>query len=122
MLTALEGLKNEGDLSDVVETDNYDYVLRLDEITDADATEQHRQEIISQRQSDLYNEVLQGWKDDAEWVLNEKVWEKVTFGNLFTTTVESTEAAEDNTAADNTAADNAVTENTESVDGTESVQ
>lgn len=117
VLTALEGLKNEGDLSDVVETDNYYYVLRLDEITDADATEQHRQEIISQRQSDLYNEVLQGWKDDAEWVLNEKVWEKVTFDNLFTTTVESTEAAEDNTAADN-----AVTENTESVDGTESVQ
>ena len=77
-----------------METDNYYYVLRLDEITDADATEEHRQEIISQRQSDLYNEVLQGWKDEAEWVLNDKVWDKVTFDNLFTTTVESTEAAE----------------------------
>ena len=89
VLNALEGLKSEGELSDVVETDNYYYVLRLDEITDADATEEHRQEIISQRQSDLYNEVLQGWKDEAEWVLKDKVWDKVTFDNLFTTTVES---------------------------------
>ena len=36
VLNALEGLKSEGELSDVVETDNYYYVLRLDEITDAD--------------------------------------------------------------------------------------
>lgn len=116
VLNALEGLKSEGELSDVVETDNYYYVLRLDEITDADATEEHRQEIISQRQSNLYNEVLQGWKDEAEWVLNDKVWDKVTFDNLFTTTVESTEAAENSTT------DNAATENTEAVEGTESVQ
>ena len=94
VLNALEGLKSEGELSDVVETDNYYYVLRLDEITDADATEEHRQEIISQRQSDLYNEVLQGWKDEAEWVLKDKVWDKVTFDNLFTTTVESTETTD----------------------------
>ncbi len=101
VLNALEGLKSEGELSDVVETDNYYYVLRLDEITDADATEEHRQEIISQRQSDLYNEVLQGWKDEAEWVLKDKVWDKVTFDNLFTTTVESTETTETTESKDN---------------------
>ena len=119
VLNALEGLKSEGELSDVVETDNYYYVLRLDEITDADATEEHRQEIISQRQSDLYNEVLQGWKDEAEWVLKDKVWDKVTFDNLFTTTVESTETTE---TTESSTKDNAVTENTEAVEGTESVQ
>ena len=112
VLNALEGLKSEGELSDVVETDNYYYVLRLDEITDADATEEHRQEIISQRQSDLYNEVLQGWKDEAEWVLKDKVWDKVTFDNLFTTTVESTETTE---TTESSTTDNAV-------EGTESVQ
>ena len=88
-----------------METDNYYYVLRLDEITDADATEEHRQEIISQRQSDLYNEVLQGWKDEAEWVLKDKVWDKVTFDNLFTTTVESTETTE---TTESSTTDNAV--------------
>ena len=114
MLSALEGLTTEGQISDVVETDSSYYVLRLDQITDADATEQHRQQIISQRQSDLYNEVLDGWKEDAEWVLNEKVWEKVSFDNLFTTTVESTEDTEN---VQNTE----VTE-TEAVEATESVQ
>lgn len=88
-------------------------------VSDADATEEHRQEIISQRQSDLYNEVLQGWKDDAEWVLKDKVWDKVTFDNLFTTTVESTETTE---TTESSTTDNAVTENTEAVEGTESVQ
>ncbi len=114
VLSALEGLKEEGEISDIVETDNYYDVLRLDAITDADATAQHREDIISERQSDLYNEVLQGWKDDAEWTLNDKVWDKVTFDNLFTTTVESTEEGDSNAAESVT--------DTESVDATESVQ
>lgn len=94
VLTALQDLTTEGQISDVVETDSAYYVLRLDQITDADATEQHRQQIISNRQSELYNEVLQGWKDASEWTLNEKVWEKVSFDNHFTTTATSTETEE----------------------------
>lgn len=129
VLAALQGLTEEGQVSDVVETDSSYYVLRLDTITDADKTEQHRQEIIGNRQSELYSEVLQGYKDEAEWVLNEKVWKTVTFDNLFTTTVESTEtetvdstepaATEEQT--ETTGQTESVAE-TEAVDGTESVQ
>lgn len=129
VLAALQGLTEEGQVSDVVETDSSYYVLRLDTITDADKTEQHRQEIIGNRQSELYSEVLQGYKDEAEWVLNEKVWKTVTFDNLFTTTVESTEtetvdstepaATEEQT--ETTGRTESVAE-TEAVDGTESVQ
>lgn len=129
VLAALQGLTEEGQVSDVVETDSSYYVLRLDTITDADKTEQHRQEIIGNRQSELYSEVLQGYKDEAEWVLNEKVWKTVTFNNLFTTTVESTEtetvdstepaATEEQT--ETTGQTESVAE-TEAVDGTESVQ
>ena len=128
VLTALEGLTEEGQISDVVETDSSYYVLRLDAITDADATEQHRQEIISTRQSDLYKEVLQGWEDEAEWVLNEKVWATVTFDNLFTTTVESTETeTTDSTEPAETQQTESVTETeaaetTEAAIATESVQ
>ena len=130
VLAALQGLTEEGQVSDVVETDSSYYVLRLDTITDADKTEQHRQEIIGKRQSDLYSEVLQGYKDEAEWVLNEKVWETVTFDNLFTTTVESTEtetvdstepAATEEQQTQTTGQTESVAE-TEAVDGTESVQ
>lgn len=129
VLAALQGLTEEGQVSDVVETDSSYYVLRLDTITDADKTEQHRQEIIGNRQSELYSKVLQGYKDEAEWVLNEKVWKTVTFDNLFTTTVESTEtetvdstepvATEEQT--ETTGQTESVAE-TEAVDGTESVQ
>lgn len=129
VLAALQGLTEEGQVSDVVETDSSYYVLRLDTITDADKTEQHRQEIIGNRQSELYSEVLQGYKDEAEWVLNEKVWKTVTFDNLFTTTVESTETetvdstepAVTEEQTETTGQTESVAE-TEAVDGTESVQ
>lgn len=129
VLAALQGLTEEGQVSDVVETDSSYYVLRLDTITDADKTEQHRQEIIGNRQSELYSKVLQGYKDEAEWVLNEKVWKTVTFDNLFTTTVESTETETVNSTepaateeqTETTGQTESVAE-TEAVDGTESVQ
>lgn len=90
VLNALQGLK-EGEVSDVIDTDTNYYVVRLDKETDADATEETRQSIISQRQSDLYSEVLDGWKEEHEWTVDEKVWKTVTFDNLFTTIVPSTE-------------------------------
>lgn len=90
VLTALKGLK-EGEVSDVVDTESAYYVLRLDTETDVEATETTRQNIISERQSEHYNEVLSGWEEEHEWNVREKVWEKVTFDNLFTTVVESTE-------------------------------
>ena len=65
VLTALQGL-DEGEVSDVIDTDTDYYVVRLDEKTDADATETTRQNIISQRQSDLYDETLKGWEDEHD--------------------------------------------------------
>lgn len=93
VLSALKGLE-EGQVSDVVDTDSYYYVVRLDEEMNAEATENTRQSIVSQRQSDLYNEVLSGWEEEHEWNVKDKVWDKVTFDNLFTTVVESTETEE----------------------------
>lgn len=90
VLAALQGLK-EGEVSDVVDTDSYFYVVCLDAETDAEATEKTRQSIISQRQSDHYTEVLESLMAQHTWNVQEKVWEKVTFDNLFTTIVESTE-------------------------------
>ena len=92
VLTALQGL-DEGEVSDLIELDSSYYVVRLDAKTDAKATEETRQSIISERQSDHYSEVLSGWEDSSTWTLNEKVWAKVSFDNLFTTAEESTEAA-----------------------------
>ena len=98
VLTALQALKEENALSDVVETDSMYYVLRLDALTDAEATEAHREEIIEQRKSDLYDEVTGAWKEASEWTVDEKVWESVSFDNLFTlveATTESVDATEE---------------------------
>lgn len=92
VLTALESLE-EGEVSAVIDAESDYYVVRLDAKTDEEATENTKQEIISERQSTLYQEVLEGWKADHTWTVNEKVWAKVTFDNLFTTVLESTEEA-----------------------------
>lgn len=90
ILSALKGLK-EGEVSGLIDTESDYYVVRLDAITDAEATEATRKSIITSRQDSLYDEVLNGWKETSEWVLNEKVWAAVTFDNLFTSVVESTQ-------------------------------
>ncbi len=90
VLTALKGLE-EGEIADLINTGSYYYIVRLDAKTDAAATESNRQSIIEQRQSDLYTEVLDGWIEASEWTVDEKVWEQVTFDNLFTTIEPSTE-------------------------------
>lgn len=93
VLTALKSL-NEGDISEVVETDEDYYVLRLDAKVDAEETETTRQNIISEREETLYKEVLSGWQEGHTWTVDEKVWETVTFDNLFTSVIESTETEE----------------------------
>ncbi len=91
VLDALRGLE-EGGLSGVIDTENDYYVVRLDAKTDTAATEQTRQTIISDRENARYDEVLAGWKEGHTWDVDTKVWGKVTFDNLFTTVVQSTEA------------------------------
>lgn len=90
VLAALKEL-GEGEVSGLIDTDSAYYVVRLDQEVDEEATEENRANIIEQRQSDLYDEVLGGWKEGVEWVVDTDVWDTVTFDNLFTTVMQSTE-------------------------------
>lgn len=99
LLAALKKL-DEGDVTDLVDTENYYYVARIDKLTDSEATETTRENIISQRKADLYDEVLNGWEDKHEWVVNQKAWEKVKFDNLFTTVVNTEQAGGTENAAE----------------------
>ena len=84
----------EGDISGVVETDNGYYVLRLDSEHDEEATASKKEELIAQKKSDHYEDVLSGWRDEAKWELNEKQWEKVTFKDRFTAKAEPEDSTE----------------------------
>ena len=73
VLEVLRGLK-EGEVCDeIIETDTYYYIVRLDEEFDEEATETKKESIISDRESDLYTETTEQWMDDAEIKVEEKV-------------------------------------------------
>jgi foldase protein PrsA len=90
VMAALDAL-GEGEVSGVIETDSYLYLVRLDSETDEDATEQNRQSIIEDRQSTFYTDTISGWQEDDGWTVNEKVLAKIKFESAFTQ-AEETEA------------------------------
>lgn len=110
----------EGQISDLIETESGSYyVIRLDSEFDEEATESKKQEIISTRQSEYYTEVCEGYKESAEWTIDEKVWANVTFaGNTYTIAVSEsdTESAAEAVTEESTQAETG----TETVEATES--
>ena len=82
---AAEKIKKEGKVSDVIETDNYYYVIRLDSNFDEEATETKKESIISERQSEMYTSVLEGYEAEVTWIVDDELWAQVSFDNFFTT-------------------------------------
>lgn len=83
VLEAADKLK-EGQVSDVVETDSAYYVVRLDSEHDEEATASKKETLISQKEEDYFEDIVDGWKEKASWKLNEDEWAKVTFKDHFT--------------------------------------
>lgn len=93
LLAAMNELK-EGEVSKLIETEYALYFVRIDADTDEAATESNRQSIIAERETALYEEVLNGWQEDDGWTVDESVVDKIDFHNLFTQVEESTEDTE----------------------------
>lgn len=88
-----------GQVSGVIETDSALYVLRLDSEFDEEATATKKESMISQKQEDYYNDILDGWKEEVKWTLNEKEWAKVNFDDHFKQPeTDNTEAADESIA------------------------
>lgn len=95
VLEAADKLK-EGEVSDVIETDSAYYVVRLDSEHDEEATASKKEELISEKEENYYNDILDGWIDEASWKINEDEWAKVTFEDHFTPPVaDETETPEE---------------------------
>ncbi|MBE6014286.1 MAG: peptidyl-prolyl cis-trans isomerase [Lachnospiraceae bacterium] len=78
VIEAADKLK-EGEYSDVVETEKFLYVLRLDSKYDKEATENKKKSIISEREDELYKSVVDPWKEGFEFTVDEGEWSKVKF-------------------------------------------
>ena len=115
VLQAAEKL-GEGEFAKtLIETDNYFYVIRMDSLFDQDATDRERASIISDREEELYDTTVDGYKEAADWSIDDKVWEPVNFETIYTKakTQTDTSATEDNSAdSDETADENADTNET----------
>ncbi|WP_455721825.1 peptidyl-prolyl cis-trans isomerase [Agathobacter sp.] len=109
----------EGQVSDLITTDDSYYIVRLDKRTDEEATETNRKTVKGNKEDKYYNDILSGWQDDESWSVKQSQLDKIKIHNYFTTTnTEGTEATGTSDATESTGTvDN--TENTEAVDGTE---
>lgn len=81
---------DEGEVSDVIDTEGSYYVVCVDAKMDEAATEQTRQNLISERENAHYDEVLEGFKAQHTWEVKKGVWNRVSFRNLFTTIPQDT--------------------------------
>lgn len=99
---------SDGETSDVIETEDGFYVVNMVSTFDKDATETRKAEIISERESEYFENLYSGWEEASEITINEKAWAKVQFdGNLSMYVKENTEATAEEPkdgAADNEAA------------------
>ena len=76
---------DEGETTDVIETDYGCYVARVTSLLDEAATESEKQSIIAERKSQLYTETCEKWLEEADIDVNNRVWKKIRFNDMSVT-------------------------------------
>ena len=93
VLEAADKLK-EGEFSDIIENEGFLYIVRLDKEHDAEATENKKQSIITQRENELFESVTKPWLEAKEMKIDEAVWSKVKFERTMSMAAPSSSAAQ----------------------------
>ena len=125
--TLNENLKNAADAlsdgeiaSEPVEGENGFYVVQMVSTFDRDATDQKKEEIIKDRKKELYDNKIAEW-DTESFDINEKVWDRVTFEEIFTLKQEETESENGTESASEASTDTEGISEAESASETEGV-
>lgn len=97
VLEVLRGLEDGEMCDEVIETDSGYYVVRMDQVYDEEATESEKESIISNRESTLYSDTTDHWKEEAEIKVDEDVLAslKITDSHSFTFASTEEEISED---------------------------
>ena len=95
----------EGEISEVITTDDSYYVVRMDSTFDEAATETKKESIVQERKNDHYTEVCDGYKEKVKFEVNEDEWAKVKFDEFFTIKQVETEDEHDHDHEDAAAED-----------------
>ncbi len=72
----------EGEVTDLVETDNGCYVAKVTSLLDRDATDAKKESIVNERKQELYTETCDKWREDAKISVDNDVWDKISFKDL----------------------------------------
>jgi foldase protein PrsA len=112
VITAADALQ-EGEISQVVETESGFYVLNLTSAYDEEATQSRKEEIISERKDTLYDDTYTGWLEASEITMNEKIWKKIKIEDKLT--MLDTTSTDEVTVDDTTESDETEVEATEDV-------
>lgn len=91
---------SDGQCADsLVETEDGYYVVVMESTFDEEATESQKQTIISERQTEKFNEVYDAWKEAADFKQNDKVVEKINFQDTYQLETEATESSAETDAS-----------------------
>ena len=79
LVQAADALEQEGDVTDLVETDGGIYVAKLVSKLDRDATDKEKEQIVEERRQEQYNTLLTQWREETDIQVEKSVWEKIDF-------------------------------------------
>lgn len=91
LIKAADAIENEGDVTDIVETDSGIYVAKVTSFLDREATDAKKESIVTERRQEQYDSILKEWREDTDIKENEKVWKKVDFQKQGVTIIQSEE-------------------------------
>lgn len=98
-LIAEADLLGEGQVTNIVETENGYYVGQVTSLLDRDATDAEKETIISERQQTLYSDLVEQWTEEADITEYDEIWDQVDFEKkgvtIKSTEEESTEDTEE---------------------------
>lgn len=95
LVKALDALKEEGDVTDVIETDYGIYVGKLTSLLDREATDAKKTSIVEQRKQEQYDALLEEWRKETEITEFDKVWDKIDFEKCGVTVKQSNDQYDD---------------------------
>lgn len=99
IIKAAEKLK-EGEISSVVDIDGVGYyVIRLDKDHDQEASDNKR----SSLQSEAFTALMDSWKEEITWTVDEDAWAEVKFDSLFKAVEEESEETTEETTEESDA-------------------
>ena len=98
----------DGEVCDkVIESDTHYYVFRVDKTFAKDETEAKKQEIVKQRKTEAYNNLIDKWKKEADIKVDDKV-----MATLLITDKAPFTLGQDESVADESTADESLTDET----------